>query len=126
MARLPKKMESADPARVYDNALSWNVPSRETAGVEYHVELADYAHNGRCDCVDFCTRFEKLLSRGYTPERALAEGLVKLRKYHNEDPKNALRCWHIMQARWSLAERTIAAFDAARKEVRTGPEWRHD
>ena len=106
---------SIDPparATVYDDALSWLVPSRTDPHATHKVELGDYAGNGRCSCSDFQFNLEPLLAKGYTPERAVAERLARIRDYHL-GPADALRCYHIITARANLATRVIEAFQAA-------------
>jgi hypothetical protein len=101
-------------AEVYDDLLRWTVTSRSDPHVSYVCELADYHGQGRCTCTDYQVRFEPLLAQQYTPERALAEGLVKIRPYQ-VTADNALRCWHIIDARSKLSSAIIKAFTIARQ-----------
>lgn len=104
-----------DPAEVYDTAMRWHVPSRTKSGETYLIDISSYNGNGFCECTDFSTRFNPLLTRGITPEEALTAGLVHLRPYHFGNPKNVLRCAHVMQARGDFADAMIRALTAARK-----------
>lgn len=113
----PGQTEPHARAEVFDDALSWLVPSRTRPSEIHKVELGDYAGAGRCSCMDFQTRFEPLLARMVTPERALAEGLVKLRDYQLS-PEDALSCWHIIEARRRLAHHVIKAFKTAATALR--------
>lgn len=101
-------------AEVYDNALSWKVKSRRNPREVYVVDLGDYNCNGRCFCKDFQIHFEPLLKRGYTAEKAVAEGLVAVREYQ-VFARNALSCFHICDARDQLAHYAAKAFQTAAK-----------
>lgn len=104
-----------DPAEVFDTCLRWHVQSRTAEGETYLVDISAYGFNGICQCPDFACRFGPILTQGVTAEEALAAGLVKLRPYHFGDPKNALRCAHVMRARSDFADAMIKALHAARE-----------
>lgn len=95
-------------AEAYDNVLRYWVPSRTTPGKKYLVQLDSYGANGECECPDFRMNFEKLLKQGVTPEQAVARKLVCLKNKRGETrPKwDALRCFHIIEARAELADLT--------------------
>lgn len=99
----------------YDEALRFLVPSRTDPHTKYAVELDSYTCNGECVCDDFRFSMEPKLVRGYSGTRAFTEGLVKLRPFQRDDPRNALRCYHIMQARDMFADHAIQSFTAAKK-----------
>ena len=101
------------PATPAENALIWDIPSRTDPHVTYKVELDSYSGNGECPCDDFAMRFQKLLCRRITPQQALDQGLVKLRP--KQHPEDALRCWHIVDARRRLNDHLIEAFSNAQK-----------
>ena len=109
----PAHADLADGARVFDDALRFQVPSRSEPD-EHLVDLGAYRGAGRCDCMDFATRFEPLIARGVSPEDAVARGLVKLRDYQL-GPEDALSCWHLVQGRRRVARHFIAAALAARE-----------
>lgn len=100
---------------IYNSILSWTIPSRSKGGESHLVDLASYNGHGRCDCTDFATRFEPILSKGIEPEAAYKEGLVaKLRPYHLGE-EDALSCYHIVQARRQCARHVVRAFVKAQK-----------
>ncbi len=111
------------PAQVYDDVLTWEVPSRTNPKICYRVEVDAYAGNGECACKDFQTRFGPLLARGYTPQKAWDEGLIKgeLRPYQRTND-DLLRCAHIVEARDKLATHIIRAFAKASEALRAGSE----
>lgn len=106
-------------ATIYNDALSWKVRSRRKAKDDYVVELGAYNCNGQCFCKDFRVHFEPLLTRGYTPERALKEELVEIRWYQ-VFAENALRCWHIMDARHQFTTHAIKSLQAAAQKNTAG------
>ena len=103
------------PAEAHDNVMRWHVASRTTSSDTYLVDISSYAGNGTCQCPDFACRFAPILSRAITAEQALAQGLVHLRPYHFGDPKNVLRCAHIMRARGDFADAMIRAITQAKQ-----------
>ena len=101
---------------VFDCATTFKVPSDTRPHEEHQVELDAYNANGMCSCESFW-KFEKLLSRGYTPERALAEGLVSLKRKGKPDkhPDDALRCKHIIEAYRQIGPMCVRAISNAKK-----------
>jgi hypothetical protein len=100
------QIDQPDPAKVYDDALSWTVRSRSDPHVTYAVDLGAYNANGACPCDDFGFNFQKILAAMITPEEAVERKLVQVREWQRV-PANALRCWHIMDAA-EQAERIFA------------------
>ncbi len=103
-----------DPAEAFDTCLRWHVTSRTAAGETYLVDVSAFNGNGTCQCPDFACRFRPILEKGIDAETAEREQLVKMRPYHFGDPKNALRCAHVMRARGDFADAMIKALQAAR------------
>ena len=98
-----------DPSEVvkYDGPLRFLVRSRTQPHDHYAVELDAYGGNGSCACDHFTCRLGPLLARRVTPEQAVAEKLVKLKK--DQDPRDSLRCWHLIEARRTYTDDTIKA-----------------
>lgn len=92
------RLDAPAPAENYDNALRWIIPSRTDPNESYVVELNDAPGYDVCQCKWFVTTLGPLLKLGYTPERAVAEGLVKLKK--DERIEDALKCFHIRDANY--------------------------
>jgi hypothetical protein len=113
---------SPEEAEAFDTAMRWHVTSRTNSAETYLVDIGAYSGSGRCVCPDFACRFEPILSRLITAEQAVAQGLVNLRPYHFGEPKNALRCAHIMRARGDFADAMIAAMVKARAAQVHRPE----
>ena len=117
VVKLPEHPENGD-------GITYRVPSRRKPkpGKEretYHVELTGYRGNGQCTCPSFLFRLSGFLSRLVAPEVAVEQGLVKLKK--GQDPRDALRCPHIVEARRQFTDdvlRAIAEKNAA--ESRAG------
>ena len=95
------RLEEPDSAEVYDDALRWLIPSRTNPHESYVVELNDAPGYDVCQCMWFATTLGPLLARGITPQQAVAEGLVKLKK--GERVEDALKCWHIREATYRYA-----------------------
>ena len=88
-----------DTAEVYDSALRFTVQSRRRPNETHLVDLGAYGGEGRCDCKDFATRFEKFLRRGYTAEQVWEEKwITELREYQLA-PADCLSCWHLVNGR---------------------------
>ncbi len=100
----------------FDCATTFKVPSDSRPHEEHQIELADYNANGTCSCESFW-KFNALLSRGYTPERALSEGLVTLKRKGLPDkhPDDALRCKHIIEAYRQVGPICVRAISNAKK-----------
>lgn len=99
MVNLAKsRLDEPAPAESYDNALRWIIPSRTDPHESYVVELNDAPGYDVCQCKWFVTTLGPLLKLGYTPERAVAENLVKLKK--GERVEDALKCFHIRDANY--------------------------
>lgn len=92
------RLDEHAPAEVYDDALRWLIPSRTDPNVSYVVELNEAPGYDVCNCMHFQTKLGPLLARGISPETAVAEGLVKLKK--DERVEDALKCFHIRDANY--------------------------
>jgi hypothetical protein len=103
-------------ARSFDHALRYWVASRTVPGKEYLVQFDSYGFNGECQCKDFAINFEPLLRQNVGPESALAGGLVELRDY--QQPRDALRCFHICDGLVTLAEDFARAVAAAERKTK--------
>jgi hypothetical protein len=116
------QLEPADPAVNYDEIFRFTIPSRSRAHETHMVDLDCYNLNGMCSCENFQFKFGELLAKGYTPETALAEGLVTLKRKGKPDkhPDDALRCDHIVDAwrRFSI----VAARAIHNEKIRTTPK----
>lgn len=91
----------------YDHPLRYHVASRRNGVEPYLVELNAHGGNGCCQCEDFACRMEPLLSRGLSPKQAVQGELIALPD--GRDPRDALRCHHIVEARRAFADDLIAA-----------------
>lgn len=91
-----EQLDHPDPAKIYDLAMRFTVPSRTRPGETHLVDLDCYSLNGMCSCENFQFNLEPLLARGITPEEAVASGAIKPKK--NQHPDDALRCSHIVDA----------------------------
>jgi hypothetical protein len=91
----------------FDSALRYHVASRSQAHEVHLVELDSYAGNGECSCTFFRLKLEPLLRRLVTPEQALAQRLVRLKPGQRE--QDALRCWHLVEARDQFATDMLTA-----------------
>lgn len=107
-------------AEQHDGMIRYSVPSRSDPHATYVCELTSYNGNGSCPCDDFKFNFEKHLSRMVTPERALEEGLVKLRKYQR--PRDALRCFHLVEAHDQFKDDVVKAFAAKERAQALGAD----
>ena len=112
-------LDPPSPAVVYDHPLRYLIPSRTNPHDSYVCELDSYSGNGECACPDFLIHFAPLLSRQITTEQALAQKLVKLRE--NQRPADALRCFHLVEARSQFADDVIHAM--AKKEKHDDPPF---
>ena len=91
----------------FDSALRYHVASRSQAHEVHLVELDSYAGNGECSCTFFRLKLEPLLLRLVTPEQAVAQRLVRLKPGQRE--QDALRCWHLVEARSQFATDMLTA-----------------
>ena len=110
-------LDFANPATRFDAVLRYHVPSRTRGHETYLVELDAYSGNGCCQCKDFVCNFEPILSRMIKSAEAIDRKLVKVRK--GKRPEDALRCWHIVEARAMFADDAISAFHSAELKRRT-------
>lgn len=100
-------IDSGQAPTIYDDALRWTVCSRTDPHVTYVVDLGSFGGNGECPCDDFRFNFGAILARGISAERAVELKLVTVREWQRV-PRNALRCWHIMEG-GELYERACSA-----------------
>lgn len=110
------QLDPAAPAEVYDEALRWLIPSRSNPHETYLVELCALPGYDVCQCLHFATKLGPLLARGITPERAVADGLVKIKKW--ERAEQALQCYHIREANYRFGETCKRLMCARKKESR--------
>jgi hypothetical protein len=103
------------PAENYDCALRYIVPSREKPEETRMVEIDSYDGNGECSCERFEMVLGPLLKRGYTPDRALKEKKVRL-VYEGQRPADALRCFHILEARAAFLDDFLKALWKNRRQ----------
>ena len=103
----------------FDCATRFTIPSASVAHEVYLVELDSYAGNGECNCMWFETQFRPLLSRGITPDKALASGAIRIKPQCRE--QDVLRCKHIIEARHQFCTMVIQAMNRAKQT----PQW-HD
>jgi hypothetical protein len=113
-----QNLDQPTPASVYDCALRFTMPSATMPHETHMVDLDCYSLNGQCTCESFW-KFEKLLQLQYTPERALAEGLVSLKVKGRPDkhPSDALRCKHIIDAYRQFSTLAARAISNAKKQA---------
>ena len=105
-------IDQPKPAENYDG-IRYQVPSATKPHEAYCVELDSYSGNGECSCPSFDFRLRPLLARLYTPERAVKEGLIKLKP--GQRIADALRCRHIIEARQTFTDDVVAAIAAKHK-----------
>jgi hypothetical protein len=113
------QLDQPDPANVYDCALRLTVASSSRPHETHLVDLDCYSMNGRCDCEHFTCRLEPLLARQITPEQAVAQGLVKLKK--DQRTEDVLRCKHIVEAYRQFACVAARALSHAKKNTAETP-----
>ena len=89
---------------VPDGMLRYTCTSRKDPNKKYVQELDAYNGNGMCSCPDFHFNLEKYLKRGLTGRQAFEQGLIKQLKPYHFRPDDALRCFHLMDARWDLLD----------------------
>lgn len=95
-----------------DHPLRWKCVSRTRCHVEHVMELGHFKGNGSCTCEDFQFNFFELLSKGITPEEALARKLIPIgKKRADKKPEDALRCEHLIEARGMYADAMIKSMD---------------
>lgn len=109
---------NSPPAERFDHPLEFLIPSRSqeiAPGIplKHKCELRAYGRNGECSCKDFTTRFGPILKRGINAEQALDMALVKIRKGH--DPRDCLRCDHLIEAFRLCAEAYVLFIDEAER-----------
>lgn len=104
---------NSPPVEGFDHPLEFLIPSRSRPGEVHKCELRAYGRNGMCSCPDFTIRFEPLLRRGLTPKQALDQGLVKIRKGY--DPRDCLRCAHLVEAYRQAGESYVKVVDEAER-----------
>ena len=101
-SRLPRYTVTNRPRpKRYDHPLRYWVWSRSRPGMKFLVQIDSYNYNGECQCEAFTMNLQKLLRRGITPEAAIDQKLVKLKK--DQRPQDALRCPHIIDAMMAWA-----------------------
>lgn len=110
---MPPHRPNSPPVQPFDHPLEFLIPSRSRPGTVHKCELRSYGRNGLCVCEDFTTRFGPILKRGITAAQALDMGLVKIRKGH--DPRDALRCDHIIEAFRLAGEQYVKTIDEAER-----------
>lgn len=93
---------SAEP---YDCLTRFMVASRRPRVAPYLVDLLAYDRNGFCICKDFTCHMEPLIVRGITPLQAVAGEMINLPE--NVPVEDALRCFHIREARMKFADITL-------------------
>lgn len=108
------RIEEPVTAEVYDDILRWKIPSRTDPHENYVVELNEAPGYDVCQCKWFVTTLGPLLKLGYTPERALAEGLVKIKKC--ERVSDALRCFHVREARDQFAAACVRVMSKMKRK----------
>lgn len=104
---------NSPPVDQFDHPIEFKIPSRSNPGTEHKCELRAYGRNGECSCKDFTTRFGPILKRGISAMQALDMGLVKIRKGH--DPRDCLRCDHIIEAYRQAGEAYVLFIDQAER-----------
>lgn len=110
---------NSPPVDPFDHPLEFLIPSRSRPGEVHKCELRAYGRNGECSCEDFNFNFRKFLVRGITAAQALEQGLVKIRKGH--DPRDCLRCDHIIEGFRQAGENYVRMID----EAETAHEKKH-
>jgi hypothetical protein len=108
------RLEDTAPAKLYDNALRWEIPSDSDPHAVYVVELHGAPGFSVYTCKHFECRLGPLLARGVSPEQALAEGLVKL-CYPGQRDEDALKCKHVLDAEKRFALAAIASLSRAQE-----------
>jgi hypothetical protein len=109
-------IDQPKPAENYDG-IRYAVPSESTPHETYVVDLDAYNGAGRCSCQHFICRLEPLVAKFYTPERAVQEGLIKLKP--GQKIETALRCKHLQSAREKFASDVLAAIAEKKRHDRT-------
>jgi hypothetical protein len=94
------RLDEPAPAECFDDALRWLIPSRTDPHEHYVVELNDAPGYDVCQCKWFVTTLGPILKLGISPEQAVAEGMVKIKK--GERVSDALKCYHIKQAEYEF------------------------
>lgn len=110
-------IDDSEPAKLYDDALRWEIPSRSNPHEVHIVELNAQPGYSICTCMHFQCRLLPLLARGVTPEQAVAQGLVKLAP--RQRTEDSLKCQHIYGpggAEHQLAQATIRSLSHARQK----------
>lgn len=110
------RVDEVAPAEPFDSALRWIIASDSNPHESYVVELHTPPGYSICSCMHFECRLKPILARGITPEEAVQQGLVVLKK--GQRVENALKCKHICgpgSAEERLALATIRAFEHAKK-----------
>lgn len=110
------RIDEPAPAEVYDDALRWVIPSDSDPNVSYVVELNAPPGYSVCTCKWFECTLGPLLRRGVSPETAVAEGMVKLKKADRVE--DVLKCKHIRDAEKRLALAAIKSLAKARTITR--------
>lgn len=109
----PPSRPNSPPVEQFDHPLEFLIPSRSRPGEVHKCELRAYRCNGECSCEDFNFNFRKYLARGVTAAEALEQKLVKIRKGH--DPRDCLRCDHIIEGFRIFGQQTVVAIDQAER-----------
>lgn len=100
---------------VPDGILRYKVKSRKTKD-EHTVELDSYDGNGQCSCQDFVFNLERHLRRGLTGRQAFESGKIEKLRPWQFSPDDALRCFHICEARREFATAIIAGVIKMQRE----------
>jgi len=119
------RLDEPAPAEEFDDALRWLIPSRTDPHENYVVELNDAPGYDVCQCKWFVTTLGPLLAKGYSPEQAVAEGLVKIKKW--ERVEDALKCYHIREAnyRYGIAWKKFQCRSRCSQESELKKQVRH-
>lgn len=89
------------------DGITYRIASRTNPHETYLVSLLDFGGNGSCQCTDFCTRRAPLLSRMVKPEEAIEMKRIKIKA--GGDARDALRCFHIVEARRQFCDDLLKA-----------------
>lgn len=126
MVNLAKsRLDEPAPAEEFDDALRWLIPSRTDPLESYVVELNDAPGYDVCQCKWFVTTLGPILKLGISPEQAVAEGMVKIKK--GERVEDALKCFHIREAnyRFGIAWKKFHCLRRRAEESRQKIQHRH-
>lgn len=114
---MTSRVEDAAPAEPFDDLLRWIIPSDSNPHESYVVELHTPPGYSICQCKNFECRMLPILSRGISPQDAIAQGLIKLRE--KQRVEDVLKCKHILDAEKRLALAVVKATEHAQKKQAT-------